>query len=433
MACNQVDDIIREVERNLIRDYVISAPFDSLNKGLVNHKRRTVSLILNGFVALLFLQSMIGFVTSRESRLHLYTCNAFYAYGFIGKVWNGIYALGVVGIMAHSVVIFVNEKRGTLGLITNLREMWGKLTNTSAEEAASFVYYLKIMTHLREVSLFSITLPMIVFKGVGAIITVYEFEAIEFLVPFLISLLVFGITQQNTATIHGNTHLLIAQSTTYFKLRLKRVQMGLKKVIQLSEMRVSQHEKNGARQRILKLMNQELQDLQDILDEVHDHNQTIKHWLRDELIITGCVLSYFLLAILGDIEWYYKFSTLISIMSWSSALIPSFSSSAALHIRILGTAKVLHSCQTRLSIQARVRTAFLNRRIPNPIDVVKTKFRVIRMIHRVSSSFLKIGFTEGEGEEFSPASIGQFLSTVIFTTLMFLNSKSSTAKDLLSM
>ena len=433
MASSQVDDVITQVERNLIRDHIISASFDLLNKGLVNHKRRTVALILNGFIALLFVQSVVGFVADRGSWLHLYTCNAFYAYGFIGKVWNGIYALGVVGIMAHSLVIFVNEKKVKLGLITSLREMRGKLTNASVQEAASFAYYLKVMTHIREVALVSITVPMVIFKGIGAVITVYEFQAMRFLVPFLISLIVFGFTQQSTATIHGNTHLLIAQSTTYFKLRLRRVEIRLKELIALREMRVSQPANNAVGQKILKLMNQRLQDLQDILNEVHDHNESIKHWLRDELIITGCVLSYFLLTLLGDIEWYYKLSTMFSIMSWSSALIPSFFSSAALHTRILATAKVLHSCQTLLYVEARVRTAPLNRRFPNSMDIVKTKFRVIRLIHRVSSCFLKIGFTEGDGEEFSPASIGQFLSTVTFTTLMFLNSKSSIAKDLLSM
>jgi len=46
---------------------------------------------------------------------------------------------------------------------------------------------------------------------------------------------------------------------------------------------------------------------------------------------------------------------------------------------------------------------------------------ILRMIHRVSSKNLRIGFTVGDGEEFSDETAVGFVSHVLGTSIMFLN------------
>lgn len=53
------------------------------------------------------------------------------------------------------------------------------------------------------------------------------------------------------------------------------------------------------------------------------------------------------------------------------------------------------------------------------------------MIHRVSSVYLKVGYTEGDAKSFSPASAAEFVDSVVITSLMFLNSNQSAVMGLM--
>jgi len=52
--------------------------------------------------------------------------------------------------------------------------------------------------------------------------------------------------------------------------------------------------------------------------------------------------------------------------------------------------------------------------------VLKTKFQVLRMMHRVSSPHLRIGYTVADGESFSDDTAAAFVSNIIGNSLMFL-------------
>ena len=337
----------------------------------------------------------------------------------------------------HSIVFLRNEAKGTLYPIIKLKEMYANLDNPSPQETSTFLSFLNIAVYVREISLITVLIPMVLFRGVGAVLTAYKFNSLLFLLVSIPDVMLFMILQLYPCQMHAFTHLLIAQSTTYFQLRLSRVERSLESIVIYVRSETAKSQWRETKINMIRGINEQLFDLEEILNEVNDHNECIKHWLRDELVINGGLLCYFVVSMLGDIEWYYKLSTVVSIVSWSGAIIPSFVNSAQLYIKIRSMAKLLHSCQKQLIIENKSvpRSSGTSTVQENDVSryvVMKTKYQVMRMIHRVSSPFLRIGYTEGDGESFSPASIGQLASTIVFGSLMFLNSKPSAVKELLS-
>lgn len=428
MSLLEVNYIINRLERNLIRDYMISADFNCISNGNVNRKRRLVISLAIVFSIVLLIDSVIGFFADSKSSLHFYSLNAFYGFGYFGRLWNGIYACGWISTITYARILFTNEAKGNLYPVIKLKEMYGKLRYPCAQETASFLYFLKIMLYVREAAFLAVWLPMIVFRGIGAVVTAYKFSSVAFLVAFLPVFIVHMITQPYPCQVRGYTHLFIAQSATYFKLRLARVEKSLDRLLGLDRTKVSQTKLVGTIQSQLVV-------LQEILNEVRDHNECIKYWLRDELVLTRSYLSFFLIIAVGPIAWYYKVCTAVSIAFWGGMLCPSFTYSALLYLRIRSLAKRLHSCQNHLQVPRKSSSdaAILTENLVSSRDVIKAKQQVMRMIHRVSSHFLRISYTEGDGESFSTTSITQSISTVFLNTLMFLNAKSSTVKHLLKM
>ena len=435
MALDKVVEVIDNIERNMIRDFLISADFESISKGKVNNKRRRIIIICNIFLSIVVIHSLIGFLADEDPSINLYRLNGLYAYGFMGRVWHGIYLSGGGGIILHAIVLLINEKRGHLTLITDMKTMYRNLPNPSAEETAAFLRFLKILVNVRKLAVTLVFVPMTCFRVVGLVLTAKEFGSLSFLIAWSLIFIPFLVIQGYMPHIHAYTHLLITQSTTYFELRLKRIDRELKNAISLGRSNAATvMQRNVIKIKVMGIVNNQLIDLQRILNEINEHNRTIKYWLRDELVLTGCLLSFILVQSVSDIKWYFKLRTFLPVAGWSSALIPSFTSSADLFVKIRLMSKLLHSCQTVLQNDklGRPRSVFYSSQFaPDPAKLVKTKYQVMRMIHRLSSPFLRVGYTEGDGESFSPASIGEFLSTVIFTTFMFLNSKSSVARDLL--
>ena len=114
-----------------------------------------------------------------------------------------------------------------------------------------------------------------------------------------------------------------------------------------------------------------------------------------------------------------------------SFLAVSFVNASYLFIRILSTAKLLHFLQKKLQTQElvlRQRSAPVlttKKEYPHLEDVIKIKYQVLRLIHRMTTPFLPIAFSEGNAKSFSPASIGSSISSTITISLMFLNTKYS--------
>ena len=434
MSRIDVSTVVEKAEQNLVRDYIISADFSSITTGTVNSDRRRMIIVRIALVAFLTTISAVGFVADKESKLHVYAINSLYGYGYLGKIWNGIYFIGGIGIVGHAIVFFSAEKRDRLSVVTELKRMFQRLENPSTQETKDFLYYLKIIVYIRELSFTAIIIPMTAFRLVGAAVTAYELQSISFLVISFISMIPAAVAQQYISYVHFYTHLIMAQSATYLTLRLNRVDKQLQSVV--SSSRSQMHSRTFLV--TMEKANKQVIDLQNILNEVGKHNHIIRHWLGNDLFTVGGVLTFcFIQCLDSPIPWYFKVSTFSSVPAWTAIMCLSFFNAAKLHLRIRSISKVLYSCQTQIQREAqsmtrRERSAFstnpLNAR---PVDVLKTKRQILRVIHRVSSPFLRIGYTEGDADSFSPSTIIRLLSTVVFNSLMFLNARNSTFKYLL--
>ena len=181
-----------------------------------------------------------------------------------------------------------------------------------------------------------------------------------------------------------------------------------------------------------------LLELETVLNETNDHNRCIKMLLKQTTTGVGIIFSLLFVFAVEASEWYQK-AILLSIAIVAGVFASySFITVVYLFIRIRFTAKLVHTLQTVMHSRnswIRIRSAPVmstNRRERHPIDMIKAKYQILRMIHRMSSPYLRIGFTEGDGDSFSPASLTAFYSTIIFTSIMFLNTKYSSIKHLLS-
>jgi len=167
-------------------------------------------------------------------------------------------------------------------------------------------------------------------------------------------------------------------------------------------------------------IDQVILDLQDILDELVDHNNLIKFYLRDSLYGVGGIYVNYLVFILGPHPWYFRIIPLMTVVFGIVAVSISFTNASQLYIRILNMAKALHSCQcvvgrelsmakTRAKSTPSTSRASHVSQVMTGLDL-KSKFQVLRMIHRISSPHLRIGYTVGNGETFSDDTAAAFVS-----------------------
>ena len=149
-------------------------------------------------------------------------------------------------------------------------------------------------------------------------------------------------------------------------------------------------------------------DLHCLLNEVNDHNRCIKYWLKNDMICIGLV-SLFLVFVVESKTWLDKICMFFEMFALRVFVMVSFIISSSLYLRIRPTSKLLYSLQKEPQEEkytSRRSASLLIRRKgqPYPANVTKTKFQVLRVVHRMTSLFLRIGFTEGDGGCFSSIS-----------------------------
>ena len=75
-----------------------------------------------------------------------------------------------------------------------------------------------------------VLIPLAFLRAAGAVITAYKFGSVYFLIAYLPVFVMYLIVEEYCNKIWAYVHLLIAQSTTFFGLRLLRVERSLKEV-----------------------------------------------------------------------------------------------------------------------------------------------------------------------------------------------------------
>ena len=429
MSSTDVTHLVQDVERVLQKCFIISAPFLDIEKGIVNEGRRRTVYLLALIFFVDFLLSIIRTFASQNSVLHIYSLNSLVSFGYLGKLFNGAFVVGYPLCITHMYTVLLNEKRGTLTPVTNIGRMLHKLPNLSSEETKTLTSILKLLKYIPYVNLLS-TCPGMFLRAVGAFAAAKSY-GLMFLCCYIPVWLIQCACLTFQSQIFSIVHLLIAQSVTYLTLRLKRVNAFLLRVILMDP-------KQRSKYKLSFIVQEMLLELDTVLNEINEHNRSIRMFLKQNTTGAGIIFSLLFVFAVEGREWYQKAFTLTLAVVMGVLISYSFINVAYLFIRIRRTVKFLHTlqalihCQDSWSKNATAPVMFRKGRERHPMEIIKVKYQILRMIHRMSSPYLRIGFTEGDGDSFSPASLTETYSTMVFTSIMFLNTKYSSIKHLLS-
>ena len=399
----EVDQVISRVEQSLQKYFVISLSVQEIKDGQRNFKRICILTLFQFIRLLVILHSSIAAFVDDKSPWHFYVLNYYLGFGIFGRFFAGMYLFAFVLFFSHGLIFSFFEWKAKLVPLTDLREMFSRLKNPSQEEVKQFTFFLRIVPYMPWIALFMASLPLGSLNVVAAVVTGFRFHGMMFVLYCSPLLAIFTVILYFNGLVWVFVHIIIAQSTMYFKIRLNRVE---NKMNEFSDQSNRIH-KNGSRRPIS--IDDVVLDLQETLDELEQHNLLIKHFLRNELYGTACCFVTIFVFVLEDNPWYLRVIMLVTLIMSGSIIAVSFINAAQLYIRILNMAKPLHSCQCiaaqnqRLELIPTAPSTSQGIRLSMVSDllVLKSKFQVLRMIQRVSSPHLMIGYTVGNGESFS--------------------------------
>ena len=425
MTVQNTVDLVNKIDKLLVKWNITSTFTDDTERGVLNNKRRKHIYAANVLLCYEVLLWTIASAAPENSSLHLYFLNGVHALGYLGRIFSGIIVVGYPMCVLHSMVFLYYEKRAALTPVSSIKHLFEKLKNPSPQEMKKLMFSLKALSYFPLMH-FAGTLSMESIKTVGAVMTALSFKSWYFALAYIPRGILGCLSTAHATQCFAIVHLLITNSVICLALRLDRVTVNLSKVIS-----VSPGINTADRLHASRITRRSLLDLDSILNDVNDHNRCIKHWLKDELICIGIVVSFIIVFFIEGNNYYEKAIFGVTVCAVIFVLGISFGHAAYLHVKIRSTAKLLHSLQTKTQIHVSVLrrqsepTIRIEKRKESFAGVVKTKYRILRLIHRVSSPYLRIGFTEGNGESFSPESVASVISTIVTTPLMFLNAKYS--------
>ena len=146
---DEINQLVDKIEENMIRDLIISTDFLSIEERKLNPRKRLATALINLGNFIMLLRSVIGFAINCNSSIHFYLLNPLHGLGFMGRFIHGIFINGFSGMIAHTLVFFQNEKKGTLTVVTDLRYMYRKLLDPTPDETVSFMKFLKLFPYIR--------------------------------------------------------------------------------------------------------------------------------------------------------------------------------------------------------------------------------------------------------------------------------------------
>ena len=425
MARKNPTELVNDIEVVLKKYFIVSASFQDIHHGIVDNKRRRHVHLINAIIFADILLNIVWIVAPANYSIHFYSLNPLHGFGRIGRFVAGFYAIGLTMVLLHSLALLKHEKAGTLTPLTDLRHMYHRLSqlgHLTAKDSKQLIFFLKLLSLFRWSNLV-LALPLAILMGIGSIVTAYNFNSILF---FILRIPVsqiecFGVFVPSTH-IFTVVHLLTAQSSRYLVMRLDKNYRKLYKLLVYH----NTEDRNG----FLWMTNRLVFDLHSILNEIKNHNQCIKDFLRDALLCIECVISCLLVFILESDAWYEQIFLLFVMLSISIFLSLSTLNASYLFVRIQSTTKLLHSLQRNLPFQPPVSRhrsppVLTKKRCHYQEDVIKVKKEILRLIQRMSSPFLKVGFTEGDTNSFTPLSAAASVLSIICMSLMFLNAKYS--------
>ena len=404
MSPDQLQSLVNFVEEKLQSDLILSS-----NNGQYPSSNRTEPKKICKYLGIRLLhlfgwchQVLVCYsYVSDSSVWSLWFIDMLHGLGSCGCLLSACYMCGYTLLLLHLKVVGRHERKHQLHLLRHMKTAH-KLDFTP-EERKEYSRNLHWII-LKNKVVFAISgMPMTLFYLLGAIVTGIGMKSWYFWIGSIFMLVMYGITSHHCIIIFADVHLMIAHSTNYFRIRIRKLRI----MIQEWNNQATGVSKRKTKQ-LIHSMSALTSQLESLLVEIQEHNKTVKYFLRDIETVLGPMMGLLIVFFASDSPWYLRtFAAGGSVVIFVAA-ISSLYNASGLHITLLKLSNDLHSCQVNL-------------RLKRHMDA-KLKYHVLRLVHRTSSPNLPVGFTAGETGSFTPGSAGSFISQVISVTLVFLNS-----------
>lgn len=340
-----------------------------------------------------------------------YSCvDLLYGLGSFGCIMSAIYLPGHTLCYLHLRMYERQEKHHELFIMDHIKNASRQLFYFTRSERKEFSKILRWMSVQRILIIFTSTIQQTLLYAVGAVVTAMKLNSWLFMVVSIPVVINYIFVNYYAMSIFTPAHTLTAHSTNYFRIRFRRIHVRLHQLIRQQRlhdgMQSGQMSPNFQAD-LIKVMD----EIEQVLHEVHQHNHTIKFFLRDIVSVMGPMIALVMVYMTDQMPFMLRIVTSFGCGFLTMLASISLFNASGLHLCVKETSRILHSCQVVLKLQGR------------DDQQLNIKLHLLKLIYRTSCPGLPIGFTVGDAGSFSPMTAGSFISDVISISLIFLNAR----------
>ena len=438
ISSEELDILGQDLEENFKKGLILVSGFDAepSSDSNLSQRRKVYAiklLIKMNCIRLFVLGSACFFRSSdRAKMLRLFSVDILYGFGSFGCLINQVVFLGFLVATNYLDVVQKHEKTGKLHMISHIKNH--RNYEFTPLERNKFSTYLKLIKLMRTIALCMVVIPLTLFHAVGGIVTSWKLGSIAFTFPAVIMTLNYGVVFYYAANPAIYSLLMVAHSSNLLTIRFNRLidqmnrfhcqcgQWSRRKKISMVGYkdiagRLQEWSKSAGRR--VKEFHSVLYEVESVLHEVRQHNETVKHILEScvhyAVPAVGLLLEVIFFA--GDIKFWYKVIVLNTAFFASSIFYQMLFKACQIYSLTRKVCNLLHGIQVRVGRKEK-----------------KRKLHVLRLIYRTSdcstwnckTCSLPIGFTIGNQGSFSPFIAVASTLQVAIIALTFHNAKYST-------
>ena len=434
ISSEELDILGQDLEENMKRGLILVSGFNAEPPSDCNLWRRrkvyAIKLLIKMNCIRLFVLGSACFFRSsdRATMLRLFSVDILYGFDSFGCLINQVVLLGFLVATNYLDVMQNHEKTGKLHMISHIKNH--RNYEFTPLERNKFSTYLKLMKLMRIIELYMVVIPLTLFHVVGGIVTSWKLGSIAFTLPAVLMTLNYGVVFYYAANPAIKSLLMVAHSSNFLTIRFNRLidqmnrfhcQYGQrsreKKIDKDIADRLQDWSKLAGRK--VKEFHSILYEVESVLHEVRQHNETVKYILESCVHYAVPAVGLLLEVIFfdGDIKFWYKVIVLNTAFFASSVFYQMLIKACEVYSLTRKVCNLLHGIQVRAGRKDK-----------------KTKLHVLRLIYRTSDCEawncktwnLPIGFTIGNQGSFSPSIAVASTLQVAIIALTFHNAKYST-------
>jgi hypothetical protein len=415
MSPEELEKLLQNVPKTFRRNWILAKDKKD-DENIKRHRMKMLAfkiLMISSFIRNQ-VNSCACMLMSSSSDLGLWmritNIDLLYGLGDFGCLVTGIYALGSTLCLLHMAMLENIGRKKDLGIIDkliNIKHL--NLDEVERTKIARIPYFISIQRYLL---IFGSTSEIQMFYVFGAFMSYLKFDSLLYAICAVPVVISYFPLNYNAMTLFLSAHQIIGMSATYFEIRLSRIVKQLvtfKRKLNSRGRKTSKSPQESKLEagNLLSSAGKIMKELDEVLTEIESHNKTIKVILRDIFSCMGPMVSLVIVFFMKEMPLYVRMVTL-SFATLGMMTAYSLRNASSLHPQLLQLGRHLHSCQGRLRCRGNHST-------------LRDKQHLLKLIHRLSSYRLPIGFTVGDTGSFTPESAMSFISAIVSISLIFLN------------